>query len=390
MVVVFLALGIRQTTGLLLGPMTSAHGWTREAFSFAFALQNLVWGIALPFFGYMADRFGSARAIALGAAFYGLGLLLMRGVTTPLGLDFASGVLIGLGLAGASFGLVLSVVSRHAPPAKRSAALGLTAAGGSLGQFIMLPVGQQLISRFEWSGALLAFAALSALMMIAAMGLSGRGTDGVDAREQSTGEALREAWAHPSFHLIFWSFFTCGFHTAFVILHFPVYITDAKLSLQTAVTATALIGLFNVVGTYVSGLLGGRFQKRKLLAWIYILRAIVFAVFLYAPKTSVTVYTFACVIGLLWLGTVPLTNGLIAHIYGTRFVSMLSGIIFFGHQIGSFLGAWLGGFVYDRYGTYDPVWLLAVIIGLTAAALSWPVDERPIAAKLPPLKGATA
>lgn len=377
MLVVFFGLGVRATSGILMQPMSEANGWSREVFSLAFALQNLVWGIGVPFFGYAADRWGSGRAIATGGAFYAIGLLFMRFAETPLELNLASGLLIGLGQAGTSFGMILSVVSRHAPVEKRSAALGLTAAGGSLGQFVMVPLGSQMVSVFGWSGALLAFALVVALVVPLASGLQGRGFD-ANAPAQSVGGALREAWRHPSFHFLFWSFFTCGFHTAFILLHFPAYVTGEGLPLHVGVTAIALICLFNVIGTYASGLLGGRYPKKKVLAAIYLLRSIFFVVFLLVPKTPAVIYVFACAMGLLWLGTVPVTNALVAFIYGTRYVSMLSGIIFFGHQIGSFLGAWLGGAVYDRTGSYDPVWILSIVVGLTAAALSWPVDERPI------------
>lgn len=380
--VVIIAMGIRATTGLMLQPMTEARGWSREAYSFAFALQNLVWGLAVPFFGYVSDRFGSGRTIATGGVLYAIGLVVMRYVETPLGLDLASGVLIGLGLSGTSFSIVLGVVARHAPPAKRSAALGIAAAGGSMGQFIMLPIGQQFLTAFEWHGALFAFALIAALIVPVAAGLQGRGDDTGAVQQQSAREALREAGRHASFHFLFWSFFTCGFHTAFVLLHFPAYVMGSGLPLHVGVTAIALIGLFNVIGTYASGLLGGRYPKRKLLAYIYLGRAAVMAVFLAVPMTPATVYVFAVTIGLLWLGTVPLTNGLVAYIYGTRYVSMLGGIIFLGHQIGSFLGAWLGGYAFDRFGSYDLIWILSVAVGVTAGLLSWPVDERPISRPL--------
>lgn len=375
--VICIAMGVRTTASVFMPPMTAAHGWSREAFSLAFAVQNLVWGFSNPVLGAIADRFGAGRAVAGSAVLYVAGLVLMAFATTPAGLLGSSGFLVGFGLAGTTFGIVLGVVARHVTPEKRSAALGLTAAGGSIGQFVMLPAAQGLIGTFDWQVALLAMAGIAALMVPLAAGLAGRAADAAGVA-QSIGEALREAAQHRTFHLLFWSYFTCGFHTAFITLHLPQYVLDLGLPVVVGVTAVALIGLCNAFGTYAAGVLGGRHSKKGLLAWIYLLRAVVIVAFLLAPKTPATVYLFAAVIGLLWLGTVPLTNGLIAQIYGVRYVSMLSGVVFLGHQLGSFLGAWLGGYIADTLGSYDLVWWIAAALGVIAAAFCWPVDERPI------------
>jgi predicted MFS family arabinose efflux permease len=298
--------------------------------------------------------------------------------TSVAGLLGSAGLIVGLGLAGTTFGVVLGVVARNVAPEKRSAALGLTAAGGSVGQFLMLPAAHGLISALDWQLALFAMAGLAALMVPLAAAMTGR-ADPAAGVAQSIGEALREVARHRTFHLLFWSYFTCGFHTAFITLHLPQYVLDLGMPVTVGVTAVALIGLFNVCGTYLAGVLGGRHSKKGLLAWIYLLRAGVILAFLLAPKTPATVYLFAGSIGFLWLGTVPLTNGLVAQIYGVRHVSMLAGIVFLGHQLGSFLGAWLGGWVADATGSYDLVWWLSVALGVAAAAFCWPVDERPIA-----------
>ena len=358
--------------------MLQANGWSRETFSLAFAVQNLVWGFANPVFGAIADRLGSGRAIAGSAVLYVAGLALMAVSGTPGALLGSSGLLVGMGLAGTTFGLVLGVVARHVPSEKRSAALGLTAAGGSLGQFVMMPVAQGLIGTFDWQIALFMLAGITALIVPLTAGLTGR-ADAHAGAAQSVGEALREVAGHRTFHYIFWGYFTCGFHTAFITLHLPQYVLDIGMPLTVGVTAVALIGLFNIFGTYTAGVLGGRRSKKNLLGWIYLLRAFVILAFLLAPPTPIAVYLFAAAIGFLWLGTVPLTNGLIAQIYGVRYVSMLTGVAFLGHQLGSFVGAWLGGFIADRTGSYDLVWWLSVALGFVAAAFCWPVDERPIA-----------
>jgi predicted MFS family arabinose efflux permease len=380
--IICIAMGVRATAALFMQPMTLANGWSREAFSLAFAVQNLVWGLANPLFGLVADRYGAGRVLVGGALLYVLGLALMAVSGSPAALLGSSGLLIGLGLSGTSFGVVLGVVARTVPPEKRSAAMGLTAAGASVGQFVMLPLGQGLIGAFEWQGALIALALITALMVPLAAALTGRAEQGSTVY-QSIGAALREAGQHRTFHYLFWSYFTCGFHTAFIALHLPSYLVDLGLPIRVGVTALALIGLFNIFGSYGSGVLGGRHSKKGLLTWLYLARAVVILAFVLAPKTPAVVYLFAAAMGLLWLGTVPLTNGLVAQIYGTRYVSMLSGIVFLGHQLGSFLGAWLGGYIFDASGSYDTVWWLAILLGVSAAALSWPVDERPLVRPVP-------
>jgi len=370
------AMGVRATAGLFMPPMSMAYGWPRETFAFAFALQNLIWGAANPFFGAVADRYGAGRALTAGALLYCAGLALMAYSATPAALYGSAGLMIGLGLAGTTFGVVLGVVARVVAPEKRSMALGLVAAGGSLGQFIMLPVGQGLIDAFQWQGALIALALVCGCMVLLAAALVGKGE--AAASGQTIGAALREAGLHRSFHFLFWSYFVCGFHTAFITLHLPAYVQDHGLAVGVGVKAIALIGLFNILGTYTAGWLGTHWSKKGLLAGIYAGRSVAIAGLLIAPVSPISIYVFAAAMGFLWLGTVPLTNALVAQIYGTRYVSMLAGVVFFGHQIGSFLGAWLGGAIYDRTGSYDLVWQLSLALGLIAAALAWPVDERPL------------
>ncbi|MBX6392740.1 MAG: MFS transporter [Burkholderiales bacterium] len=370
------AMGVRATAGLFMPPMSMAYGWPRETFAFAFALQNLIWGAANPFFGAVADRYGAGRALTAGALLYCAGLALMAYSATPAALYGSAGLMIGLGLAGTTFGVVLGVVARVVAPEKRSMALGLVAAGGSLGQFIMLPVGQGLIDAFQWQGALIALALVCGCMVPLAAALVGKGE--AAASGQTIGAALREAGLHRSFHFLFWSYFVCGFHTAFITLHLPAYVQDHGLAVGVGVKAIALIGLFNILGTYTAGWLGTHWSKKGLLAGIYAGRSVAIAGLLIAPVSPISIYVFAAAMGFLWLGTVPLTNALVAQIYGTRYVSMLAGVVFFGHQIGSFLGAWLGGAIYDRTGSYDLVWQLSLALGLIAAALAWPVDERPL------------
>jgi len=376
--VLCIAMGVRATASIFMPPMLQANGWSREAFSLAFAVQNLVWGFANPVFGAIADRLGSGRAIAGSAILYAAGLALMAVSATPGALLGSAGLLVGMGLAGTTFGLVLGVVARHVPAERRSVALGLTAAGGSVGQFVMMPVAQGLIGAFEWQVALVTLAGLTALIVPLTAGLTGKAAANAGPA-QSVGEALREVAGHRTFHYIFWGYFTCGFHTAFITLHLPQYVLDIGMPLTVGVTGMALIGLFNIFGTYTAGVLGGRLSKKNLLGWIYLLRAFVILAFLLAPPSPMSVYLFAAGIGFLWLGTIPLTNGLIAQIYGVRYVSMLTGVAFLGHQLGSFIGAWLGGFIADTTGSYEMVWWLSIALGFVAAAFCWPVDERPIA-----------
>jgi MFS family permease len=377
--ILLIALGVRATFGLFLQPMSVDRGWSREVFSLAFAIQSLVWGLGAPLFGGVADRYGAGRTIVLGALLYAAGLFGMAHAQSASELYWTAGVLVGLGQSGTTFGVVLGVVARSVTPERRSVALGIASAGGSMGQFLMVPFGQQLIAHFDWYSALLVLSAVSAFGLPLAFMLRGRARAGAAQFQQSLGAAFREAVGTGSYHYLFWSFFVCGFHTAFITLHLPSYVTDRGLTAAHGAIAIALIGLFNVVGSYGCGWLGGRYSKKNLLVWLYGLRALFIASLLLFPLTPVVLYVFAAGMGLLWLGTVPLTNGLIGQIYGLRYASTLYGIVFLGHQIGGFAGVWLGGYVFETTGSYDLIWWLGIGLAFAAAALSWPVNERPLA-----------
>ena len=372
-----LAMGVRHTGGLFLQPMTLDQGWSRELFSFSIALQNLLWGLFQPFAGAFADRHGAGRTLVGGALLYILGLVVMAQADTALGLNVGAGLLVGVGLSGTTFSVVLGVVGRMAAPEKRSMALGLASAGGSFGQFAVLPVGQGLISMVGWQDALLWLALGIALIIPLAAAVTGTSERGGGV-EQSLRQALGEAMRTPSFHYLFWSFFVCGFQTAFIMLHLPAFVVDSGMSANIGMTAVALIGLFNIFGSFLSGWLGGCYSKKGLLAGIYALRIVAILALLLFPLSQLTLYLFAAVMGLLWLGTVPLTSGLVGHIFGLRYMGMLYGIVFLGHQIGGFLGAWLGGRIFDLSGSYLMAWWLSIALSVMAAALSLPVREAPL------------
>ena len=381
--ILMLAMGVRQTMGLLLPPMTLANGWTRDEFAFAIALQNLLWGAFVPFAGAIADRFGAGRVLVASAATYVAGLMLMALSSTPLAFDFSGGLLIGLALSGTTFGVVMGVVAKLAPPEKRSVALGIVGAGGSFGQFAMVPYGQGLISGIGWQPALFVLAATVALIAPLSAGLAGRHAGPAHASHQTASEAFGEALGQRTFHFLFWSYFVCGAHTAFIALHLPSYVQDAGLSPAVGMTSLALIGFGNIFGSYGAGWLGGRVSKKWLLTWIYGLRSLLILALLVAPKAPATLYIFAFSMGLLWLSTVPLTNGLVAQVFGLRHVSMLSGAVFFGHQIGGFLGAWVGGLIFTRMGSYDLAWWISIGLGVFAAIVCAPINERPIPRAVP-------
>ena len=376
-IVLTLAMGVRHTGGLFLQPMTADHGWSRETFSVAFALQNLVWGLGSPFAGALADRYGAGRTVLGAAALYVVGLVLMAHATSPLAFDLSAGVLIGLGLSGTTFAVIMGVIGRHTTPERRSLALGIASAGGSFGQFAVLPVGQMLISAYGWQSALILLACGVGLIAPLAYALADghRPAAGVG---QSVAQALHEARGEKSFHYLFWGYFVCGFQTAFIMLHLPSFLVDAGFSANIGMTAVALIGLFNIFGSFLFGWGGGRYSKKNLLALIYALRAVAILIFLLLPLSTATAWAFAAAMGLLWLGTVPLTNGLIAQIFGLRYMSMLTGVVFLGHQLGAFLGIWLGGRIFDQTGSYDVAWLIAIALSVAAALCSWPIDEKPL------------
>ncbi len=373
------SLGVRHGFGLFLPPMSAEFGWGREVFAFAIALQNLIWGLAQPFTGALADRFGVARAVLVGGILYAIGLALMAMADTPTSLALSAGLLIGIGLSGTSFSVILGAVGRAAPPEKRSMAMGIAAAAGSFGQFAMLPGTLGLIGWLGWSSALLALGLLVALIVPLASMLRGGQPAPDTGPRQSLPEALREALKHSGFRLLALGFFVCGFQVVFIGIHLPAYLVDRGLPAATGTTVLALVGLFNIVGTYTAGWLGGKYSKPKLLTTLYLLRAVVISTFFLAPLTLWTAYGFGIAMGLLWLSTVPLTNGTVATLFGVRNLSMLGGIVFLFHQIGSFCGGWLGGWVYDRTGSYDLVWQLSIALCFMAAALNWPIREQPVA-----------
>ena len=382
--ILMLAMGVRQTMGLLMPQMTVANGWSRDEFALAIATQNILWGIFVPFAGAIADRYGAGRVIAFSGVSYVLGLALMAVSATPLQLEFSAGLMIGLALSGTTFGVVMGVVQKVVPPARRSVALGIVGAGGSFGQFAMVPYGGTLIAGLGWYTALFILAATAALIIPLAAGLSGR-IIAAQGHQQTARQAFGEAFGMPAFHLLFWSYFVCGVHTAFMALHLPSYVQDTGQPLTVGMTALALIGFGNIFGSYAAGWLGGRGSKKWLLTWIYGLRSVVILALMLLPKTPLVLYAFGLSMGLLWLSTVPLTNGLVGQIFGLRHVSMLSGTVFFGHQIGSFCGAWLGGVIYTRNGSYDMAWWIALALGVFAAILTAPIDEKPIVRAAPAL-----
>ena len=360
-------------------PILQETGWDRSTFGFAMALQNLFWGMGQPFFGAIADRYGTWRVMMAGALLYILGLIVMAFAATPLWLHIGGGILVGLGIAACSFGVILASLARIVSPEKRSFAFGLGTAAGSAGMFIYAPISQGLIDALGWSDSLLVLSAFMLLIPVLAIALRGNASTSKIAQaeiEQSFREALSEALAHRDYLLLTSGFFVCGFQVAFITAHFPAYIDDLGIPARWAVVAISLIGLFNIFGSLASGIIGQRYSKPILLSLIYIGRSIAFTAFLLIPATPATVVIFSIVIGILWLSTIPPTNGLVAIMFGTRYLGMLGGVVFFSHQVGSFLGVWMGGVLYDQTGSYDVVWWLGVVLGLFAAAVHWPIREK--------------
>lgn len=375
--IVTLSMGIRHGFGLWLQPITQAQNWSRETFAFAIAIQNLVWGVSGIFAGMLADRFGAFRVILAGSILYAMGLIGMAYATSAFVFSLTAGGLIGMAQAGTTYAIVYGVIGRNISANRRSWAMGIAAAAGSFGQFLMVPTEGFLINNIGWQQALVALAAAALLMIPLARGLrEPHFRDGAGHfRDQSIMQALQEAFPYRSFQLLMAGYFVCGFQVVFIGVHMPSYLKDQGLAPQVASYSLALIGLFNVLGTYASGLLGQKVEKKFILAFIYLARAVVISVFLVVPLTPMSVYVFSAVMGLLWLSTVPPTNAAVAQIFGVAHLSMLSGFVFFSHQIGSFLGVWLGGFLYDRTGSYDLVWYIAIGLGVLAALLNLPIKE---------------
>jgi MFS family permease len=383
--IAIITFGVRTSFGLFTDPLTAARGFDREAFALAIAFQNLLWGLGQPFAGAIADRWGAGRVLAVGGLVYAGGVALMAQSTSPGVLTLTGGVLVGLGVAGGSFTIVIAAFVRLVSPNRRSWAMGLATAAGSMGQFLFAPLGQSFISAYGPVTALMLLSCTLLLVPILATALTGKGDDEDTGEEDlSTRQALRAAVTHPSYLLLTCGFFVCGFHIAFISVHLPPYLTDQGFSKGLAAWALSLIGLFNVIGAYTSGILGGHHPRRLLLSGIYLGRGLAFAMFLVLPITTASVLVFSALIGLLWLSTVPLTSGLVALMFGTRHIGMLFGVVFLSHQIGAFLGALLGGTVYANTGSYDTMWMLCILLSLFAAIVHLPIRERRAAVVVAP------
>lgn len=378
-ILIGLAMGVRHVQGLFLLPMSIDRGWSREAFAFAMAIQNLVWGLAQPITGMLADRFGSVRVLLGGCVLYATGLYLMTGAVSEWQLTLAAGLIIGVGLAATSFGVVYGALSRMFDGRQRAWALGLAGAVGGLGQFFMVPSAQVLISGYGWAWALISFAIVFAMAAPLAFGLNDRTPSGAGALgNQSMRAAIGEALSHRGFWLLNIGFLACGFQLAFIAGHLPAYLMDQGLAPRSAVIALSIIALANVAGTYLCGYAGALYRRKHLLAYIYLVRSVAMTVFIVLPVSEASVYVFAFVMGFIWLGTVPLTNGLLAQVFGVKYLATLFGFVFIGHQLGSFFGVWLGGAVFDATQSYAPIWLGSILLGLVAAALHWPIDDRQV------------
>jgi MFS family permease len=376
--IAMLTFGPRSAMGFFQIPLLEEKGWDRTTFGLAMAIQNLLWGLGQPVFGAIADKFGTGRVLVASAVFYATGLVIMAIAPSPFWLHFGGGVLVGLGIAAGSFGIILAAFARNVPAEKRSVVFGLGTAAGSSGMFFFAPISRTMIDTLGWSDTLIGMAIMMAIIPVAAIALHGKPqTAGEhEAVDQSIRQALAQAFGHKSYLLLTSGFFVCGFQVAFITAHFPAYISDLGLAERWAVVAIASIGFFNIIGSLASGFIGQRYSKPVFLALLYIGRSIAVTIFILMPATPVTAMVFSVVMGLMWLSTVAPTNALVAIMFGTRYLGMLGGIVFFSHQIGSFLGVWLGGYLYDLYGTYDPVWWLGVALGLFAAIVHWPIREE--------------
>ena len=379
--IAMLNFGPRSTMGFFLTPMTTANGWSREVFALAIAIQNLVWGIGQPFFGMIADKFGTARVLSAGALIYALGLVLMSVTTDPVALQLTAGVLIGLGIAGSAFVLVLSAFARIVPERMRTVVFGLGTAAGSVGQFIFAPLGQYFIHSYGWHTALLIMAGTVLAIPFLSVAVKGKPKASSAATrhlDQSPPAALREAFRHRSYRLLVAGFFVCGFQLAFITVHLPPYLADIGIPPSIGGYAIGLIGLFNIIGAIGVGFLARRLPKRWILSVLYLLRAAVIALLVLLPPSVPLVLIFSAAMGLMWLSTVPPTQQLVAIMFGTRYLATLFGFVFFSHQVGSFLGVWLGGVLYDRTGSYDVVWWICVGLGIFAAIVHAPIVEEPV------------
>ncbi|MDJ0712125.1 MAG: MFS transporter [Woeseiaceae bacterium] len=376
-VVVFLAVGLRHSFGLFLNPITQElSAVNRESFGFALALQNLTWGLAQPIAGMIADRFGTARVVFVGGVLYASGLVCASLSSTALGLTLGFGLLVGIGLSATTYAVVLGAVGRRFPPEKRTTALAIATLGGSIGIFLSVPITVSLVENLTWPIALAVLAILAVLMCFMSPLLAGKSE--ADGPERSIRNSLKEALSHKGYVLLILGFFVCGFQLAFIGIHLPAYLLDRQLSEWLGGAALATIGAANIFGTLAFGALGDRLSKKNVLAVLYVIRAAVIAVFILTPQTAVSTLVFSAVIGFTWLGTVPLTTGIVAQIFGARHLATLVGVVFLMHQLGSFLGAWLGGLAFEQTGSYDVIWSSVIALGILAAILHWPIDEKPL------------
>ena len=378
-IVAAISFGVRSSMGLFTQPISDFHQWNREVYGMAMALQNLLWGIVQPIAGGFADRYGTARVLIIGAVIYAAGVALMSVSHAPVYLYLSGGLLLGTGIAVASFTIVMAAFARLVPPERRSWAFGIATAAGSLGQFIFAPLGQGFIAAFGWQTALLLLALLVLPIIAFALPLSAtprRDPAAVAEPRISFREAIQQAFGHSSYVLLVLGFFVCGFQIAFVTIHLPAYLVENGIAAWLAAAAIAIVGVFNVVGSYAAGIVGGRYHKPLSLAAIYLLRSIAVTLFISLPITPASTVIFTAVLGLLWLSTVPLTMGLVTVMFGTRYLATLYGFVFLSHQVGSFFGVWLGGRFHDIYGSYDPVWWISVALGLIAALVHWPIREE--------------
>ena len=381
--VIFIGFGIRSTMGVFLVPITEQYDWGRSIFAFAAALQNLFWGFSQPIFGAIADRFGSGRVILIGGICYVAGLALMIVSSTPLGFYIANGALIGFGLSGTTFAIVLAVIARAVPERQRSMALGIGSAAGSLGQFVLVPLGNSLILQFGWVSTIAMLSCLMLLVIPLSFVLSGKPK--ISGPEQTLKAAVSQAARHPGYVLLTSGFFVCGFQVTFIGIHLPAYLTDIGLSSNVGAWALSIVGLFNLVGTLLAGYMGNIFKKKSILSFIYLGRAIVIAVFVMLPPSVPSALIFAGCMGILWLATIPLTSGIVSQVFGARYLGTLFGFVFLGHQIGSFLGVWMGGLLFDTTQSYEVVWWICVALGIIAALLHWPINESPIRETMRPV-----
>ncbi|NKB60394.1 MAG: MFS transporter [Alphaproteobacteria bacterium] len=377
-IILLLSFGIRSSFGIFLQPISIDMNWSREIFAFSIALQNLFWGVSQPFAGMIADKYGTGRVIVVGGLIFAAGTLLMAYATTPLFAHVTAGIFVGVGISGCGFSIVLAAVGRAVPAERRAIALGIASAGGSFGMFAMVPLGQAFLQEYGWSTSFLLLGSISLIMVPLAAALAGKPPADTSAEPQTVRESLREAAGHSSFLFLNAGYFVCGFHVAFIATHLPSYVIDLGLTAELGAWALGLIGLMNVIGALFAGALGDKFSKKYLLSSLYLGRSIVITVFVLTPPSVASVLIFSAAMGLLWLSTVPLTSALVMQMFGLKHASMLLGIVFLTHQLGSFTGAWLGGYLFDLTGSYDAVWWVSIALGIASSILHWPIDERPI------------